>query len=948
MSNRVFQAGNWFNGNFSNSLNNHSSQEVVTTRLPKNILPPFDPTEDQSTSVSMSKFFVPGWKGESLLSKEVQKFNKLVSEVHADTKRNFLSLNHLNRKLIQQIFNEFFSFLEFKAMACNDLDDFQKFWLEIKNEESEYREILDHFIDIYTYRVAVIYILKIRFISGLLKHVGQPFDLKCAFYPNSLITTLFRKGSKNELKAKSLESNIYSWYKPSDYATSSISKLISLIGDLNITELVKNLSLKSEHLIKENAEYSHTLSHKNFGLFLNSLLINFPLWLSSIDNKSSSPFKVENTDLEVISCKYTGDYLESTALSHWLAQENNKQIKWQQILCPDFKNYDFDKGSFLKICSELQFLTFLTQLAGHQGSSVISFVSQVMSAHVQNKKESSHAQKFLLMEDFEVNSSTYDRIFINISNYPKNNIQHYLINQISLQEESLKDSGFVYVLSSKKLFVPSQKSKLEAFLEKFKLEAIINLEELKGKGEVGNFLYILKKKQLNPWSKTENKQNCFSFRFSGELETFQNFKDITSQLSTFFNGHMGETVPMYQKETALGHRMEFFQDAVVDGRLIHSSSKDSNKITHPHFFNNLMKACNSFDYYFDISNIDLDNKFDNSIDENDFFIGDRIRSRSPYIIVVDHRNKKVSLEIIHEHTLEATVYEYGRTQCSYFGISPKWPNLNLNAVQDFFKTKIGAQIIDLTFNNEHRKVKANLTKMLLPKFLVQNEDIPEHIAKGLSILSLNAEQITGQHPNLLKKNFNMIEILTNELSKNYPAAIFSSISTFKKELKNCIDRFELKNNSVVNFANPILKGPLVKSRTRPIYPKNPDIYVEFCNLSNASFLHLPLDKAIRKNKIEEGITTYELELYAQGEKVLSLYSDEGMIQFLEFIFSKAINVPVSKILQGVAVPYLEDLKTIISSYTMLQKTLCEIYQQIDPILENLINKLICYRPEDDL
>ena len=39
--------------------------------------------------------------------------------------------------------------------------------------------------------------------------------------------------------------------------------------------------------------------------------------------------------------KFVGDYLESLALSHWLAQDHNSDIKWEQILCPDFKKNDF-------------------------------------------------------------------------------------------------------------------------------------------------------------------------------------------------------------------------------------------------------------------------------------------------------------------------------------------------------------------------------------------------------------------------------------------------------------------------------------------------------------------------------------------------------------------------------------------------------------------------------
>ena len=935
MNRKVFQAGNWFHKG-TVALPNLSSDEDIVENRDSVKLPPFN-TKNYDPNSALSGYFIPGWNGSALTSKYVQKFNAVLDSIRKDTKEKFLSLNNLNQKLKKAIHDEFFAFLEYKAITCSDLDDYNHFWNEIKNSEAEYREVLDQFIDIYSFRVTVIYTLKMRFIVSLYKSIGVPFELKNAFSPNSSITHLFQRGGQTELKAKSLESNIYSWYRPSDSQSYQISQLVDLSEKLHIAEIIKNLSLKSEALIDEVAEYSHTLSHKNFGLFLNSMLINFPLWLESVTPKINRSYFSNNSQMEIISCKYAGDYLESLSLSHWLAQENNQDIKWDQILCTDFKCNQFDKGHFLRYCHELHFLTFLTELASKQGKSVIRFVSQVMNSHLKNRKESNDAQKSLLMDDFEVNSSTYDRVIINLSHHPKNNVQHFLINQISSQESYLKDNGLIYVLSTKKLFVPSQKSKLEIFLKKFKLEAIINLEEVKGKGEIGNYLYILSKKNQATWPIDSEKQNCYSFRFSGELQSFQNFEEITSQMQQFFLNQLGELVPMYQKESRSGFRMEFFQDAIVDGRLIHSSSKDSSKITHPHFFNNLMRACHPFDFYFDVKNIHLDDE--KYYDETSSFLVEK-QSRSPYVLIVDQRNKNTVLEIIHEQSLEAKVYSHGRTQCSYFEIYPKWPNLNLNAVQDFFNTKIGGQIIDLTFNNELRKVKANLSKMLLPKFLIQEQHLPTHIAQGLKILSLSGDEITGLHPTQLNKSFQMIEMLASELSKNYPTAMFNSLSSFKKELKYCIDRFGIKNGNSINFANPMIKAPLLLSKTRPIYPNNPDVFIDFNNNSDASFLHKPLQRFRRIHNSENDVTSFGIELFCEDERIITLYSDEAMIQFLEFILAQTTQMPLAKILQAVNIPYLEDLKSIISSFHSLQEVLNQVHDRITPMIEGLINSVI--------
>src|SRR5690606_11133481 len=126
------------------------------------------------------------------------------------------------------------------------------------------------------------------------------------------------------------------------------------------------------------------LSHLSFGLYLNSLQINLPLWLDTIEGTSSLGGPLEEE--RIISCKYFGDYLESLSLSHWLAQENNIDFRWDEVLCPDFKGFVFVSGTFSKICNELQFLTFLANKADSQNEKPIAYICKIMSGHFNNSK----------------------------------------------------------------------------------------------------------------------------------------------------------------------------------------------------------------------------------------------------------------------------------------------------------------------------------------------------------------------------------------------------------------------------------------------------------------------------------------------------------------------------------------------------------------------------------
>lgn len=938
MSKNTFKANNWFlketdkvqSCKFSTSLlNSFVKSSVEPSVFENNDLAPV-------ATNTVQRFFTPGWKGESLISKDVKKFLKILDQIHKDVLISFLNIQSLSKKVKSGMFDEFLSFAEHKAINFTEIDDYTKLWKEIKNEKSKYKIELDQFLELYTFRIAVIYILKVRFIGVLSTTTEGKFDLNKLLYPNSYLTSVFKKGSSKELSSTALEQNIYSWYRPSSSVNEDLICLHDISADLSITEIIKNISMRSEKILNQSTLYSHALSHKNFGLFINSLLINFPLWLNNFNHRFNNPFILPKDGMEVISCKFDGNYLESLALSHWLAQENNKNIQWDQILCPDFKGSDFENGLYMKIVNELQFLTFLAQIANNQGRETTQFISNVMSGHLRNRKNSNSDQKSLLFNDINLNQSTYDRVILNITDLPKSNIQHFLISKIEQQSQNLKEDGLIYLFSSKKLFVPSQKSKIENLLMKYKLEGYFDLEELKGKGEVSSHIYIFSKsKHFERMNNKGNKQSCFNFRFNGNLDTFQYFNILTKMTQDFFISNLNDIPSMYHKEMN-GFELEFFQDAIVDGRLIHSSSKDSSKITHPQFFNGLMKSCQTFDYFFDIQNVNLnpDNNFKETLFSHSNLIDSK---RSSFIVIVDMRAKdnSINIEIINSQALESKSYEYGHSMCHYFEITPKWPNMNLDAIRDFFGTTIGRQIVDLTFNNEARKAKANLSKLLMPKLFISTDTIPDHIAAGLKLFTLNDQEILSLHPSQIEKDFVIIERMLGEIARHYPMSITGHLATFRRNMKRCVEILGSKNQkSVLNFSNPILRTPLLLSKTYPIYPSNQDLYIEFS--STISNIHIPMTKVMSKSIQNEGVTRSILEVYSQNEIVITIDSDPEMIQFLEFIFSSCAGRPISQILQGVQVPCLEDLKNILGSYNSMKRIIEQIADRIPPLFERLL------------
>lgn len=940
MSKKNFQAKDWFGSSSSKSnlrSNSPAFAPSSTDGIPdkvKQALMPFMPKEDLETAQGFKKYFIPGWTGEALISKEVKEFNQVIDEIHQDCLTQFRSHKTLTRKLKIGVFNEFLSFAEYMNLNCTELDQYSTFWSAIEDESSPYKNELEKFIEVYTYRVGVLYLLKIRFISLLNRETQHIYDQKQLFYPTSYLAEIFKKGSSFELNCSMLQPNVYSWYRPSQHTKFALEKFYYCSRTLCITELIKNISLKSQELIGKVSHYSHAISHKNFGFFLNSLLLNFPLWKNTLDN-SLNLNSFYDKDLEIVSCKFVGDYLESLALSHWLAQDHNSDIKWDQILCPDFKKNDFENGDFLKFTNEIQFLTFLTQIADSQGVSPIHFISQITNGHKKNLLNAQNfAQTSLLCEE-SVADITYDRIVLNLTDFPKNNSQHFMINKILEESMQLKDEGMLFVVSTRKLFIPSQKTKLENLLNKLKCESIITLEGVQGKGEVGSYIYILSNRKNIRMN--SQKESVFHFRFNADLDNFAQYSNLTRLIQSFFINNLAEIPPLYRKNLN-NTKMEFFQDAIVDGRLIHSTSKDSSKITHPHFFKNLMKSCMPLEAFFDIQQINFEKSYQ---EESPLFeySGSYHDQPADHIIIIDKRSKNSTrLEIIPTSILELKSYEYGVANCSYFYIYPKLSPLSVNAIHDFYQTSIGKQIVELTFSTENKKIKANLTQLLLPRFYADSPDLPEHVASGIQFIDINSDQLLNMHPSSIDENFKNLKIILEDLGQRFPMRITHSLSNLKRVLEECSNKLGANRQSKnLNFNNPVLKSPLVLSKTFPIYPENPDVYLEFNNENSLQLIHMPFTSFKQKAREIDGIENHVLEIYQNDTLVLSLYSEEEMLSFISFILKNLNKVPMSSILQGIQVPRLSDLKSIINSYNSMHRNISQIAEELPQILDKIIN-----------
>lgn len=929
MNKKTFSASHWFQKNLEitpESLLVPEETPASGRSTPEDRFPSFKRAYRKTCELTQepNKFsplhcFVPGWKGDSLQSKSVVRFAQLMQQIQSDVKNDLFKTKDFPKTIKLGLYNEFLSYAETLGQHFDGLEDLTKFWNQITPENLENDPKLSEFIDIYANRVATIIFLKLRFISHLSEKCQIELNDKALLYPTSFLNQIFRQGSIFELQSRALESNLYSWYHPHERMKDIMRELLTVSRELEISEITKNISLLTQVKQDQQKVYSHALSNLSFGLFINSLQINFPLWLDAIEGKMTYRSHLEED--KIVSCKYFGDYLESLSLSHWLAQENNINFRWEEILCPDFKGVEFVSGTFTKICNELQFLTFLTQKAEVQNEKPISYICKIVSGHFHNRKNSQGKQGFLLDEN-PFFTSTYDRIVLNLCNFPKNNPQHYLMNQINDQVKYLKPNAFLFVLSSKKLFVPSLRERLEPVLKDLKTEAIFDLENVKGKGELGSYIYVFRKKTRQE----KEKQLCSYFRISVDLENFQQFSSVTEHLKSFYLSNLTEVPPMYHMEFPDSFRVEFFQEAVVNGMLIHSANEDSSRITHPSYFNSLLANCVPLDTIFDIKSLSTEEK-DLSFNQG---LNLGLKRDTSYFLVVDFRTRDVKLELHPMDTFRSIHSDYGETLCSYFQLLPKLPGLNPNILRNYFLTPVGKQVTNLTFTGGPNLVKGSLSKFLVPKFLTMTEKLPDHLRSGFKILEMTEEELLDSRPKDILRAFIHIDQITKDIFPRYACEILSGLSNFERTLQTLLWKMDLSQK--VSFNNPLLQAQLVSKPTRLLYPDNDDIFIEFVEGTVASDIHLILTDTQLKVSHEGELKLYSLELIHQKKTIIRLHGEESLVLFVQFILSQAMNVPISTLLRAVHVPSYQDLKEILE----LTKDFKQVYQELLTNVQNSI------------
>lgn len=901
-----------------------------------------------------SEFLIPGWKGEGLITASAIVIKNSLNNLTIDALSLFKKSCSTSKSMKQQTYNEFMHFADYAKLDKSLLGQQNDFWLHMQDESSPLKKHLDDFVKIHCFRAVAIYLFRIKFILDLSKEQNLAVTEDILLNPLSFLGKIFKKDSSTELMAESLQINQYSWYRPSSEYKDSLLKLKDAFESITLTELIKLISTPKDDKIYSIRNYSHSLSHLSFGLLVNELLIKLPTWLHP--NSKPKPLNSHKVCLlpKTINTRFIGNHVSSFALSHWLAQETNIKVsQWNNLICPEFEGLEFIDGQFLKICQELQFLSFLTRVAVEHKYEIIPFICKIMKEKYQtNPEELGGAQaSFFNLGAVgpAVTETLYHRIVLNLTELPKTNPHHFLVQQIQSQKNMLKKDGLIFVFTNQKLFVPSHSDRVEQLLKEFKVEAYFNLEELKGKGEIAHFIYVLSKRTAAPglnkhllFETNKNvKESCLSFEFKGSLSRFNKFNKLVEELQKFIRQKNAVTTPIYINEIEKEISFEFHQDAIIEGKLLSSvASKDNGHVPHPRFFKNLTESCTSLESFFHIEQITPDDYQAMRQSVASELLGLKIgpEKQYPLLLIVNQTEPlDVRIELTTTDSYRAKVEQYGTAFFNYFGLIPKNQVINLNVFREFFISPIGHQIIQMQLSDGPTKLKAKLKALLIPSFFSRTRLMPEDLQNAFKMLDYSVAELKSRHPMELQSQFEQVKKRFTDYAEAYPWHLLGLLSHFKLQLKSSLEDFGSNLANAVNFSNPLIAEGLVKLKTQTIYPNNADVYIDY-KIKTHEELQLPLTAAVLKKEGEECV----LVLKCQDKEIVHLHATSLMNHFIKFVLQNASGVKIADILVNLRIPSLSELSAVTKNVEQIkaskEQLLKETEEMVSAILRNQISR----------
>lgn len=911
MNKERFSAFDWLQDSTHKAIQQSKETSSSNTTLPSfhRYLSPANKNKDHIT-----EFLSPGWSGQSLSSKNYFKSLSFLETLQGDLITT-LKNEVFPPKHLKLIYNEYKNHCGPKE---NEALTQEIFAIQLK-EIGKSNAILNNFANYYSARLIMQYFLQLRLLKTLYQKLNLTENMRELLSPPLALNKLFAKGTSKELKAKSLETNQYSWYRPAEVRLPQVYMLFNLAHLLSFPETLKLLHALQKQ--KSSEQYSHALSHLGVGLLVNCLQVNLPQWYKN----QNTTTQVNHQNMLIESSLYVGDFLEELSVSHWIAQENNKHFKWDEILCPHFAKYNLEQSPFEFFYNEIQQLQLLCEIHPHYQVPILDFITNVFQRWQKNV-HSQHQTEFQL-DNNPINNTHFDRVILSYLQSNKNNTHHGLIQKIQTTIGNLKEDGYLILLTNQNLYLPSQSAKVLNLFKNLTPICTLDLTQVKCKGEAPDYIYVLKRKhgiEINHNSSAINS----TFRFSGTLNTFQSFCHIPEELNKFFQRFLKHTPTIFQNNTTqhnTGISFDFYQSPIINGVQVYSNDNDSQQITHPQFLKKLLYNTMPLNYFFHIDHLDskelleskpvwsheqklpISNTFDNPTD-----IDDRL------ILILDLKEVHLPKIILTSHEfIKDKVQELGFSECYYYQLIPKFKSVNIALFRLFIDSKIGKQIAGISLVGNKSQVRSKVNSLLVPAFILEN-----------SILSATKSFETANDIKIFLDIINLNTSNMNELISN-----LQILATQQSYLKNVINktRVEVGQWKDLDFNTPAIREILPKMKLYPLYPHNHELDIEFHDHHNA-LNHL----YIEKHELSFDPVLSKIHIISNNMTQVTFSGNSAIIVFIHFLLKQLPKMKILDVLMGVKVPNSMDCTQLLQ----IKQNEVQNFEQLYTVINTNIEKLI--------
>ena len=313
----------------------------------------------------------------------------------------------------------------------------------------------------------------------------------------------------------------------------------------------------------------------------------------------------------------------------------------------------------------------------------------------------------------------------------------------------------------------------------------------------------------------------------------------------------------------------------------------------------------------------------------------------PLLLVVDKSNPEhIRLEINSFDTYPAKIEKYGTAFYSYFGLIPKFLGINLNLFREYFLTRIGNQVVQISLGGSPSNLRSRVKGLLIPAFFASTSRPKEATLNHRNCFQYTAQDLMLAEPQKLISEFQNDLLTWNEVSNVHPWYALSQLIEFRQNVLSALQKIQ-GQRSAAHFQNPMISDALLKLKTLSIYPvEHPDLYVEICTTSpqalNASLRELTL-----KVQDNHGTTSHVLELGTVDQALVRFHAPQLLLKFTEYILTSALGMPVGTLLKGLKLPTHKDLELVVGNHEFVAEAFEGLNKNCNGLIEKTISKEIC-------